>query len=142
MALTTADIRNLVLIGHAGSGKTLLAEALLHRAGATKAMGELARGTTVCDFDEEEHRRKLPTAEINRWLESVQRRRALPSTRLGKVARIYYATQTGTSPPELTLFVNAPSRVSEAYQRYLLLDLKATFGFPGTPVRLKLRKSE
>src|SRR5690349_21059313 len=51
MALTTADIRNLVLIGHAGAGKTLLAEALLHRAGAIKAMGELARGTTVCDFD-------------------------------------------------------------------------------------------
>src|SRR5690349_1704491 len=51
MALTTADIRNLVLIGHAGSGKTLLAEALLYKAGATKAMGELARGTAVCDFD-------------------------------------------------------------------------------------------
>jgi elongation factor G len=51
MGLTTTDIRNLVLIGHAGAGKTLLAEALLHKAGATKAMGELARGTTVCDFD-------------------------------------------------------------------------------------------
>src|SRR5262245_4925008 len=51
MASTTTDIRNLVLIGHAGAGKTLLAEALLYKAGATKAMGELARGTTVCDFD-------------------------------------------------------------------------------------------
>jgi GTP-binding protein len=90
----------------------------------------------------EEHRRKLSTSEINRWLESVQRRRAVPSTRLGKVAKIYYATQTGTAPPELTLFVNAPSRVSEPYRRYLLLDLRDTYGFPGTPVRLKLRKSE
>jgi GTPase len=89
-----------------------------------------------------EHRRKLSTSEINRWLEKVQKRRAIPSTRLGKVAKIYYATQTGTSPPELTLFCNAPSRLSEAYQRYLLLDLRDTFGFPGTPVRLKLRKSE
>jgi elongation factor G len=51
MAYTTAEIRNLVLVGHAGAGKTLLAEALLHRAGAIKALGELARGTTVCDFD-------------------------------------------------------------------------------------------
>ena len=51
MAYTTADIRNLALIGHAGAGKTLLAEALLYKAGATRAMGELARGTTVCDFD-------------------------------------------------------------------------------------------
>ena len=51
MAYTTADIRNLVLVGHAGAGKTLLAEALLHRSGAIKAKGELLRGTTVCDFD-------------------------------------------------------------------------------------------
>ena len=51
MTYTTADIRNLALIGHAGAGKTLLAEALLHRAGATRAMGDIARGTTVCDFD-------------------------------------------------------------------------------------------
>src|SRR5688572_11092100 len=51
MPLTTAAIRNLVLVGHAGAGKTLLAEALLHRSGAIKAMGELTRGTTVCDFD-------------------------------------------------------------------------------------------
>ena len=51
MAYGTADIRNLALVGHAAAGKTLLAEALLHRTGATRALGELARGTTVCDFD-------------------------------------------------------------------------------------------
>ena len=54
MAYTTADIRNLALLGQAGAGKTLLAEALLHRAGATASMGELARGTTVCDADPHE----------------------------------------------------------------------------------------
>jgi GTP-binding protein len=90
----------------------------------------------------EEHRRKLTTSDINRWLEDVQRRRAAPSTRLGKTARIYYATQTATRPPELTLFCNAPSRLSDSYRRYLLLDLCDTFGFHGTPVRLKFRKSE
>ncbi|MBI2383160.1 MAG: elongation factor G [Gammaproteobacteria bacterium] len=51
MAYSTADIRNLALVGHAAAGKTLLAEALLFRAGAIPAMGELARGTTVCDAD-------------------------------------------------------------------------------------------
>jgi elongation factor G len=54
MPYATADIRNLVLVGHAGAGKTLLAEALLHRTGMIEAMGELARGTTVCDFDPQE----------------------------------------------------------------------------------------
>ncbi len=51
MAYTISDIRNLALVGHVAAGKTLLAEALLYHAGATRAMGELARGTTVCDSD-------------------------------------------------------------------------------------------
>ncbi len=51
MAYTTADIRNLALVGHAAAGKTMLAEALLHTAGAIRVQGELARGTTVCDSD-------------------------------------------------------------------------------------------
>jgi len=90
----------------------------------------------------EEHGRKLTTAELNRWLEAVQRRRAVPSTRVGKTAKVYYGTQTGRRPPEVTLFCNSPSRLSESYRRYLLLDLCDTFGFHGTPVRLKFRKSE
>jgi len=51
MAYTTSEIRNLALIGHVAAGKTLLAEALLHRSGAIRGMGELTRGTTVCDSD-------------------------------------------------------------------------------------------
>ena len=48
------DIHTLALVGHAGAGKTLLAEALLNAAGAIPAMGSLERGTTVCDFDPQE----------------------------------------------------------------------------------------
>ncbi|HEU0224786.1 MAG TPA: GTP-binding protein, partial [Steroidobacteraceae bacterium] len=51
MTTTTGDIRNIALVGHAGAGKTLLAEALLFGAGSTRAKGSLARGTTVCDHD-------------------------------------------------------------------------------------------
>ncbi len=54
MANSTADIRNLALVGHAGAGKTLLAEALLLDAGAIRAKGSLVRGTTVCDYDPQE----------------------------------------------------------------------------------------
>ena len=56
MAHSTADIRNIALVGHAGSGKTLLAEALLAGAGAIAAKGSLDRGSTVCDFDAQEKR--------------------------------------------------------------------------------------
>jgi len=61
---TTQDIRNVALVGHGGTGKTVLAEAMLYKAGAIGAMGEIARGTTVCDFDpqEKEHQHSLATA--------------------------------------------------------------------------------
>ncbi|PPE69354.1 elongation factor G [Caldimonas thermodepolymerans] len=49
--LGTASLRTLALVGAAASGKTSLAEALLHRAGTIGAPGSLERGTTVSDFD-------------------------------------------------------------------------------------------
>ena len=52
-------IRNVVLLGHSGSGKTSLAEAMLFNTGATNRMGRVEDGTTVADFDEEEHRRGI-----------------------------------------------------------------------------------
>src|SRR5512139_1200815 len=54
MPYATQDIRNLALVGQAGAGKTLLAEALLAQSGAIRSKGSLARGTTVCDFDPQE----------------------------------------------------------------------------------------
>jgi elongation factor G len=55
MAYTTANIRNLALVGHAGAGKTSLAEALLAQSGAIRSKGGIERGTTTCDFDPQEH---------------------------------------------------------------------------------------
>ena len=51
-----AGIRTLALVGPAAAGKTSLAEALLHRAGAIAAPGTLERGSTVSDFDPLERR--------------------------------------------------------------------------------------
>ncbi len=56
----TADkIRNILLAGHGGSGKTALAEAMLFKSGLTERMGSTNEGSTVCDFDPEEIRRKI-----------------------------------------------------------------------------------
>lgn len=52
-------IRNIAFAGHNGSGKTSLAEALLYKAGASDRLGKVADGTTVCDYDAEEIKRKI-----------------------------------------------------------------------------------
>ena len=55
----TKDIRNIVLLGHGGCGKTSIAEAALYLTKATDRLGNPADGNTVCDFDDEEIKRGL-----------------------------------------------------------------------------------
>ncbi len=52
-------IKNIALAGHNGSGKTSLAEAILYKAGASDRLGKTVDGTTVCDYDPEEIKRKI-----------------------------------------------------------------------------------
>jgi elongation factor G len=56
---TTESIRNLALVSHSSAGKTMLAEALLHFTGAITRLGKIVDGTTVSDWEEEEHRRGI-----------------------------------------------------------------------------------
>jgi elongation factor G len=56
---TTDKLRNVVLVGHQGSGKTSLVEAMLFNTGATTRIGKVEDGTTVSDWEDEERARKI-----------------------------------------------------------------------------------
>ena len=53
----TDEIRNVVLLGHGGSGKTSLVEAMAYVSGATNRMGKVSDSNTISDFDKEEQKR-------------------------------------------------------------------------------------
>ncbi|MBQ6469608.1 MAG: elongation factor G [Lachnospiraceae bacterium] len=56
---TTDKIRNVVFLGHGGTGKTTLAEAMAHLTGVTSRIGNVTDGNTISDFDKEEIKRKF-----------------------------------------------------------------------------------
>ncbi|MBN2457492.1 MAG: elongation factor G [Sedimentisphaerales bacterium] len=63
----TNDIRNIILLGHAGSGKTSLAEVILHTTGTTNRLGSVDEKTSVCDYydEEKEHQHSIQSAVVH-----------------------------------------------------------------------------
>ncbi len=55
----SADIRNIAIVGHGGSGKTMLSEAILVCSGVINRMGSIANGNTVSDYHEDEQARQI-----------------------------------------------------------------------------------
>ncbi|HEV8163015.1 MAG TPA: ribosome biogenesis GTPase Der [Actinomycetota bacterium] len=83
-----------------------------------------------------ERSRRIPTAALNQWLGQATEHTPPPPVR-GRTVKVRYATQARVAPPELVLF--ATGQLTPSYRRYLEKDLRRTFGFQGTPLRLVVR---
>jgi GTP-binding protein len=85
---------------------------------------------------------RIPTAELNRWLERTVARHEPAMAQRGtrkKPVKFLYATQVGVRPPSFTFFCNAPNEIQDSYKRFLENRLREEYDLQGTPLRLFLR---
>ncbi|WP_372890528.1 ribosome biogenesis GTPase Der [Rhodosalinus sp.] len=82
--------------------------------------------------------RRVPTAQLNRWLADMVAAHPPPAPG-GHRIRLRYMTQAKTRPPGFVVMCSHPDKLPEAYTRYLVNGLRADFDMPGTPIRLWLR---
>jgi len=86
----------------------------------------------------ESAKKRVGTAELNRFVEEISTQYA-PPTRRGKPARIYYMTQASVQPTVFVLFANNKALVHWSYLRYIENKLRDRFGFEGIPLRIEVR---
>jgi GTPase len=82
--------------------------------------------------------RRIPTSQVNRWLESATERNPPPAPS-GRRIKIRYATQANARPPTFAIFGNQLSKLPESYTRYLMNGLRKDFDLGGVPIRFSLR---
>jgi GTP-binding protein len=86
-----------------------------------------------------EHRRRVATAELNRFFNEVVEVTP-PGIHHGRAVRIHYITQGGIRPPTFLLWANTPTGVAPSYRRYLVNQLRKRYGFRGTPLRIVIKQ--
>jgi GTP-binding protein len=82
---------------------------------------------------------RVSTGELNRFLQDVTAAHP-PASPDHREVRILYGAQTGVAPPTFVLFTNVATSLHFSYERFLVNQLRETFGFEGSPIRLTIRK--
>jgi GTP-binding protein len=108
----------------------------LTKRGVNKIFGQLDRVLDGC-------RQRITTGQLNRLIRRLMAKQP-PATDHGRPVKLYYLTQGGIQPPTFVLFTNRPKGIRPSYLRYMEHQLRAQYGFTGTPIRflVKLRERE
>ena len=85
-----------------------------------------------------EREKRIPTSALNKLMREAVAKHQPPS-RPGKWIKFYYATQADVAPPTFVFFCNDPNQIHFGYRRYMENELRAAFGFIGSPLRISFR---
>ncbi len=84
-----------------------------------------------------ERRKRVTTGQMNRFLEKIDFQRA--PVPMAKRIRIFYMTQAAVAPPTFVLFTDRDIKLHFAFERFLENQIRASFGFEGTPIWFKVK---
>jgi GTP-binding protein len=84
-----------------------------------------------------ERRKRISTAQMNRFLETVDFERASVPHR--QKVKVFYMTQASVAPPTFVLFTDKDVKLHFSYERFVENQIRKAFGFIGTPIRIKNR---
>ena len=112
-------------------GVPLVACSALTGAGAEKIMPAVLAAFETWN-------RRIPTAQLNRWLEGAVDHHPPPLV-AGRRLKLRYITQVKARPPTFALFASKPTALPKSYRRYLVNGIGTEFGLAGVPIRLLLR---
>lgn len=93
----------------------------------------------LVDFVAEQHHRKISTSDLNKIINEAMLLNPPPGAGKKKL-KVYYSTQIKTGPPTFVMFANDPELMHFSYLRYLENNLRQTFGFEGSPIRIFVRR--
>jgi GTP-binding protein len=110
---------------------------ILHLSAAT---GERApRLLETIDSVEASRHQRVPTGKLNAFIEAVTAAHP-PASPGRRHVRVLYAAQTGVAPPTFVFFTNVATAFHFSYERFLVNQIRESFGFLGTPIRLHVRR--
>jgi GTP-binding protein len=81
---------------------------------------------------------RVTTGRLNAAIKQILEER-FPSSKSGRRPKIYYATQVGTAPPTIVLFVNNPEYFDDAYQRFMINRFRELLPYAEVPIKLQIR---
>ncbi len=85
-----------------------------------------------------EHRKRIPTAQLNRFFGEVIEEMP-PPIHKGRAIKINYISQVATRPPTFVLWSNSPEGLSPSYRRFISNRLRERYTFRGTPIRIIIK---
>ncbi len=95
----------------------------------------------LVNYVSEQQNMRLQTSSINDLLQEAMRMNPPPNVS-GRKLKIYYVSQVAVKPPVFVFFANDPELAHFSYIRYLENQIRATYGFEGTPIKLTFRARE